>query len=272
MMPNLSDKPSIIPSLLDRLLDDCPYLSSDGIPGTHLNPSVRAVAAKAIALSGLTVIDGVELKPGDRVLITNQAPNFLNGVYLVTHNDWVRVADSAVSEMRPGGYWIVSEGQEYSHTQWRLVNQQEIVLGTTPILIERFIAKLQFQSVRDLKASVARDLEALFNTHQEALSAIADDFPEVSHSLVTYGVPDITSFDVRNPQDRDRISNLLKEMIDDFEPRLKNINVELQQLGEHAQNLHFRLDALLEVHPVREPVSFDAVLKLDNKSYRIKDN
>lgn len=271
-MPDISDRHNITPSLFDRLHDDCPYLSSDGIPGTRRNPAVRVVTNKSIALSGLINIDGVDVTAGDRILVVAQSPNFLNGVYLASSDDWVRVTTRETNELVPGAYWDVNEGYEYGKTQWRFVNTQEIALDSTPVFIERFTPRSQYQTIRELKGIVARDLEAMLNTHREALFNITDGYTEVNRSLITYGMPDFSSFDTRNPHDRSRVSIIIKELINDFEPRLKNVNVvvELKQSHEHVQNLHFRLDALLEVHPAQEQVVFDAVLMLATKTYKIE--
>ncbi len=271
-MSDISDRHNITPSLFDRLHDDCPYLSSDGIPGTRRNPAVRVVTNKSIALSGLINIDGVDVTAGDRILVVAQSPNFLNGVYLASNNDWVRVITQETNELVPGAYWDVNEGYEYGRTQWRFVNTQEIILEVTPVFIERFIPRSQYQTIKELKGVVARDLETMLNTHREALFNITDGYPEASRSLVTYGMPDFSSFDTRNPYDRNRGSTIIKKLIDDFEPRLKDVSVvvELKQSHEHVQNLHFRFDALLKVHPAQEQVVFDAVLMLATKTYKIE--
>ncbi len=269
-MVYVSDKLNITPSVFDRLLDDSPYLSSDGIPGIRRNPAVRVLADKSIPLSGSMDIDGVNLVTGDRVLVIAQAPNLRNGVYVASDDIWIRAENPEINELMPGAYWDVSEGNEYGKTQWRFVNTQEIVLETTPIIIEKFIPKSQYQTVKELKGVVARDLEAMLNTHREAILKMTDGYDQASHSLVTYGVPDFSTFDVRNPHDRNLVCTILKELINDFEPRLKNVDVILTQPREHAQNLRFRLDALLEVYPAREQVVFDAVLQLTTKTYQVE--
>lgn len=271
-MPSISDKHNITPSIFDRLLDDRPYLSADGIPGNRCNPAVRVVADKSIALSGLIRIDGVDVTAGDRVLVVAQSLNFLNGVYFASSDDWVRVTTGETNELVPGAYWDVNEGYEYGKTQWRFVNTQEIVLDSTPVFIERFTPRSQYQTIKELKGVVARDLEIMLNTHRETLFNIPDGYTEISLSLATYGMPDFSSFDTRNPYDRSRVSTIIKKLINDFEPRLKNVSVvvELKQSHEHVQNLHFRLDALLEVHPAQEQVVFDAVLMLATKTYKIE--
>ena len=35
--------------------------------------------------------------------------------------------------------------------------------------------------------------------------------------------------------------------------------------------LHFRVDALLQVHPRRPPVSFDATLQLSSNAYKVRE-
>jgi type VI secretion system protein ImpF len=207
---------------------------------------------------------------GDRVLVVAQAPNLRNGVYLASDTAWVRATNPETNELKPGAYWDVNEGNEYGKTQWRFFNTQDIVLETTPVLIERFIPKSQYQSVKELKDVVARDLEGMLNTHREALFNMTDAYPEANHSLVTYGVPDFSTLDVRNPHDRNRVCAVVKGLINDFEPRLKNVDVILSQPREHAQNLRFRLDALLEVYPAKEQVVFDAVLQLTTKNYQVE--
>jgi type VI secretion system protein ImpF len=270
-MAYVSDKLTITPSVFDRLLDDRPHLSSDGIPGIRRNPPVRVVTDKPITLSGLMAIDGVDVVAGDRVLVVAQAPNLRNGVYLAADDAWVRATNPETNELIPGAYWDVTEGNEHGKTQWRFFNTQAIVLETTPILIERFIPKSQYQSVKELKDVVARDLEAMLNTHREALFKMTEDYAEANHSLVTYGVPDFSTLDVKNPHDRILVCSIIKGLINDFEPRLRNVDVTLTQPREHAQNLRFRLDALLEVYPAREQVIFDAVLQLTTKTYEIEE-
>ena len=51
-----------------------------------------------------------------------------------------------------------------------------------------------FQNVRGLERVVARDLEALLNSRQETLTELPSEFAEVNSSLLTYGLPDLSSF------------------------------------------------------------------------------
>jgi type VI secretion system protein ImpF len=127
----------------------------------------------------------------------------------------------------------------------------------------------RFQSLRQLRKSVGRDVEALLNTRQEALEPLPPGL-EVSRSLLSYGLPDFTSLSLLNPYDRNRIRRAIEQAIINFEPRLKRVRVTLEPPREHDRSLRFRIDALLQVNPIREPVTFDAVLQLDTYHYHVQ--
>lgn len=126
------------------------------------------------------------------------------------------------------------------------------------------------QNVRSLKASVARDLEALLNTRREALEELDADWTETKTSLLTYGLPDFTAFSLLGEKDRARIRRTLEEAIAAFEPRLDRVHITLDAAREHDRTLRFRVDGLLRVDPSPEPVTFDTVLQLPSQQYLVK--
>jgi type VI secretion system protein ImpF len=128
----------------------------------------------------------------------------------------------------------------------------------------------RFQSLRQLKQAVARDLEALLNTRQEALEEVPAEFVEVSHSLLTYGLPDCTSLDLLSTPDRNRIRRALEQAVMTFEPRLERIRVILEPPRQYERMLRFRIEALLPLRPAPEPVVFDAVLQLNTQEYVVR--
>jgi hypothetical protein len=79
-------------------------------------------------------IDGVSLLSGDRVLLKNQTISSENGIYTAT------AASAPFSLVRPIGETIepedvvrVSEGTVNAHTQWALLTQGAILVGTTSL-------------------------------------------------------------------------------------------------------------------------------------------
>jgi type VI secretion system protein ImpF len=127
----------------------------------------------------------------------------------------------------------------------------------------------RFFSPRQLTQAVARDLEALLNTRQEALEELPPEFAEVGHSLRTYGLPDFTTLSLTNPQDRQRIRRALEQAIAVFEPRLDRVRVTVEAPQQYDQVLHFRVEALLRVDPAPMPVTFDATL-LKTQEYTVQ--
>lgn len=128
----------------------------------------------------------------------------------------------------------------------------------------------RLHGLRELERSVARDLEALLNTRQETLDELPPEFTEVNRSLLTYGLPDFTSFSLVSVDDRNRIRRAVEQAIAAFEPRLERVRVTLESAREHEKGLRFRIEALLQVEPAPEPVTFDALLQLDTQEYLVR--
>ncbi len=129
---------------------------------------------------------------------------------------------------------------------------------------------VRLQDLQQLKASVARDLEALLNTRQELFNQSAADFPEVDRSIVTYGLPDFSAFNLRSQRDRQAVQREVENAILKFEPRLAEVRVSLEPLKEHDRNVRFRVDALLKMDPALASVSFDTVLRLNTQEYVVE--
>jgi len=128
----------------------------------------------------------------------------------------------------------------------------------------------RYSNVRKLKNSVARDLEAMLNTRQETLTELSSDFTETSRSLLTYGLPDFTAFNLMSQTDRTRIRRALEQTIASFEPRLKRVRVNLEAPRQNDRSIRFRVEALLPLDPAPEVVTFDTVLQLHTQQYVVK--
>lgn len=126
------------------------------------------------------------------------------------------------------------------------------------------------QNLRALKKSLARDIEALLNTRREALDDLPEEFVELSRSLLVYGLPDFTSFNLTATNDRVRVRRALEDAIATFEPRLTRVRVALEPPREHDRALRFRVDALVRTDPAPEPIMFDMVLRLNTQQYVVQ--
>jgi len=125
-------------------------------------------------------------------------------------------------------------------------------------------------SLRLLKQAVKRDLEWLLNTRATS-AAVPEGLKEVNRSLVLYGLPDLTTVSVKNPDDRMRLRDAVAETVRVFEPRLEGVEVSLEGEADAAgRSVRFRIDARLKVDPVPEPVTFDTTLQLTSGEFQVK--
>jgi len=124
-------------------------------------------------------------------------------------------------------------------------------------------------TIQELKRSVSRDIEALLNTRRELLEELPQEFQEVNHSVLTYGLPDFTSMSLNSHTDRKSIRREIESTLGLFEPRLRAIKVTVEGPKKLEHALHFRIDAMLLVEPNPEAVSFDAMLQLSTSTYSV---
>ena len=105
--------------------------------------ATRAVTVANVALTAGAPnnVDGVNLSVNDRVLVTGQTTQSQNGVYVVSvlgtgaNGTWTRSGDTDVTgELLAGTIIMVTEGVIYADTQWKLITDNPIVIGTTALI------------------------------------------------------------------------------------------------------------------------------------------
>ncbi len=125
------------------------------------------------------------------------------------------------------------------------------------------------ESLRQLKESVRRDLEWLLNTRRKTFE-LPDDFEEIRRSVAVFGVHDFSTMSVRNSADQDFICRMLQDAIKVFEPRLRDVTVNVAAGREFEHTLHFHIQAYLEVDPAPEQVNFDTSLQLFTTEFKVR--
>jgi len=104
--------------------------------------AARVVTTTNIGLASTapSQVDGVNLSLDDRVLVTGQVTASQNGIYYVTtlgsgsNGTWTRTTDSnQTGELLAGTIIMVTEGVVYADTQWKLITDNPIVIGTTAL-------------------------------------------------------------------------------------------------------------------------------------------
>ncbi|MCX4165008.1 MULTISPECIES: type VI secretion system baseplate subunit TssE [Paraburkholderia] len=124
-------------------------------------------------------------------------------------------------------------------------------------------------SLEELKATVARDVEAILNTRIALTEHELLALPECRKSVLTYGLNDFAGLSLASHYDRTFICKSIQAAIERHEPRLQQVAVTLEMSQQSTNALNFAIQALLVVHPAEEPVSFDAMLQPSTLQYSV---
>ncbi len=121
--------------------------------------------------------------------------------------------------------------------------------------------KARHQVLREMKQSLRRDLENLLNTRRRA-TWWPPHWSELEHSLLTYGIPDVTGLDLTTGDGREQLRQLIETELRQFDPRFKSVSVALlEPLDRSDRTLRFRIDAVVYAEPAFEEVVFDSSLQ-----------
>ena len=129
-------------------------------------------------------------------------------------------------------------------------------------------------SLGDLRDCVKRDLDWLLNARNYSPSEGLDDFPEVSHSVLNYGLPDLTGKTATGLEIR-QLERLLKQSIRDYEPRIIERTLKVQLMPDKSQMdnnaLTFEIEGELWAEPVPIHMHLRTELQLESGNVSISD-
>lgn len=117
---------------------------------------------------------------------------------------------------------------------------------------------------RELERSLCRDLTDLLNTRRAEQDFDAA-YEEATNSLLSFGIPDFTSYDLKNTTDQERVRGSIERAIRQFEPRLARVKVSLEKPDLVRPTLRFQVEAQLRDGADSEDVVFDATLPRDSR-------
>lgn len=121
-------------------------IRAEQISDIDYKQAVRVITLSDVTLSGgaPATVDGVNLSTGNRVLVAGQSTGSQNGLYEVqtvgagSNGTWIRSSDgNADGEIEAGMIVMVTEGDIYKDTQWKLTTNDPIIIGTTPLVFEQ---------------------------------------------------------------------------------------------------------------------------------------
>ena len=105
--------------------------------------------------------------------------------------------------------------------------------------------------------SVRREVEQLLNTR---CSIPAERVSSSERSVIDYGMPDPAPLSASNPDDLILLGNIVSSTVQAFEPRLKRVRATVARVEGSPRSASARIEALLLVDSVAEPVSFEVPL------------
>lgn len=111
---------------------------------------------------------------------------------------------------------------------------------------------------RALKESVRRDLGWVLNTRSPVA---ASQLEGQERTVVNYGLPDFSAMSPQNLDDHQRLAVNITRTIEAYEPRLRQPRVRVEEFRDNEKSLRIRIDALLAVGSITEPVSFTATMR-----------
>ena len=158
---------------------------------------------------------------------------------------------------------------------------QKFIKSVQPSLLDRLIdldpqtraeaPVSRSESLRQFRMGVRRDLEWLLNTTCAPLE-IPEPCAEAKNSVLTFGLPDVSSVTLTDAGDEMDLLRSLEEAIERFEPRLAHARVTSKDPYKPGkQALTFHVEAILLVDPSPERISFDTVLEISKGAYSVKE-
>ena len=118
-------------------------IRAEQISDIDYKQAVRVITLSNVNLDGgaPSLVDGVSLVAGDRILVNGQSNAAQNGLYQVQtlgtgeNGTWARTSDgNQDGEIQPGMVVMVTQGTQYADTPWKLITNGVINIGVTELI------------------------------------------------------------------------------------------------------------------------------------------
>lgn len=129
------------------------------------------------------------------------------------------------------------------------------------------VQETEESAIARYKVSLRRDLEALLNTKRPWLPAM-DRYPGLDRTMLGYGVPDLSTEDMSVPAVRERTRRAIAQVIREHEPRLSQIDIEMDD-GPTSKGMRLRISAVLSVVQSEEMVVYEANVRPGDRTIEV---
>lgn len=129
----------------------------------------------------------------------------------------------------------------------------------------------QHQKLKDLRQSVRRDLESLFNSRIRLMEP-DENLQQLKLSILNYGLPDLATVNLTNIEKRRQFIQEMERLLLEFEPRFKTVNViYVENTNASERMLKFRIEGTLYADPSPEAVVFDSLLEPVSRNVSVEE-
>jgi type VI secretion system protein ImpF len=130
-------------------------------------------------------------------------------------------------------------------------------------------------TLSELRKSVLRDLNWLFNTAQIMNTEDLEAWPQVRNSVLNYGLPPLSGV-VASALDVPKLERVLRQAIIDFEPRILphsvSVKAELERESlDHHNVLSLHIEGLLWAQPMPIELLLRTQLDLESGQNRVAE-
>jgi type VI secretion system protein ImpF len=131
-------------------------------------------------------------------------------------------------------------------------------------------------TLSELRKSVLRDLNWLFNTAQAMNTGELESRPQVRNSVLNYGLPPLSGV-VASGLDIPKLERALRQAIVDFEPRILPDSISVKAMLEtesldHHNLVSLRIEALLWAQPVPIELLLRTQFDLESGQNRVDES
>lgn len=120
------------------------------------------------------------------------------------------------------------------------------------------VSARRFISFDELKESITKDLTLLLNTK---ISPFWVDYSKTMKIPFSYGINSTAPSSAETVFEIQDLENRIKQVISTFEPRLKNVQVQILTMGVTPGKADVQIDADVVADNLRVPLSFSIVME-----------
>ncbi|MBB5060377.1 type VI secretion system protein ImpF [Granulicella aggregans] len=153
-----------------------------------------------------------------------------------------------------------------------MVRSREVLYGQSFMdrLSERYEQPAnQVASLRMIKESLRRDLEAALNTRRHMGTAL-DGYEHASSSVLNYGMEDLTNIRTSPDGYLLQMQRAIQNCLAEYEPRLTSVTVTVSDLAEtSSREVRLQIAAHMQLIPGTETIFFNTVFDVASETYSV---